>query len=73
MKKLQADRIQLTVTALNISRTAYASFALDAKSFFINYESSLGSSTVNGGDRFTCQLLNRVGFKPAWAELYAKL
>lgn len=50
---------QLTITALNLSRTAYASFALDARSFFIDYEFG-GSSATKGGDRFTCQLLNKV-------------
>ncbi|WPH02781.1 Rad9-domain-containing protein [Acrodontium crateriforme] len=48
----------LTITALNLSRTAYASFALDAKTFFISYDFQATSSLKNG-DRFTCQLLNK--------------
>jgi hypothetical protein len=45
---------------LNLSKTAYASFAFDAETFFIEYSFDAGqSSTAN--DRFTCQLLNKVG------------
>ncbi|KAK5169586.1 uncharacterized protein LTR77_005563 [Saxophila tyrrhenica] len=51
-------RVQLTFTALNLSRTAYASFALDSRSFFINYEFQ-GSGAAKDGDRFTCQILNK--------------
>jgi len=50
---------QLTLTALNSSRTGYASFALDAKTFFIDYAFD-ATSSAKGGDRFTCQLLNKV-------------
>lgn len=49
---------QLTLTALNSSRTAYASFALDANAFFIEYHFKSNSQSTNG-DRFTCQLFNR--------------
>ncbi|KAI7536332.1 Rad9-domain-containing protein [Hortaea werneckii] len=55
---LEARSDKLTITALNLSRTAYASFALDAKVFFLEYQFRASSST-NGGDRFTCQLLNK--------------
>jgi cell cycle checkpoint control protein RAD9A len=51
---------QLSITALNLSRTAYASFALGARSFFIDYEFQ-GTVSAKGGDRFTCQVLNKVG------------
>lgn len=51
--------LQLTLTALNLSRTAYASFALDARAFFIHYKFDSQSKT-SGGDRFTCQLFNKV-------------
>lgn len=51
--------MQLTLTALNLSKTAYASFALDSRAFFIEYDFN-GNSQVGGGDRFTCQLYNRV-------------
>ncbi|KAK5714686.1 hypothetical protein LTR17_017141 [Elasticomyces elasticus] len=51
---------KLTVTALNLSKTAYAAFALDAKTFFIDYDFSASSNTsAKTADRFTCQLLNR--------------
>jgi hypothetical protein len=50
--------LQLTLTALNLSKTAYASFALDAQSFFITYTFN-ASSPSSSGDRFTCQLYNR--------------
>ncbi|KAH9844820.1 rad9 protein [Teratosphaeria destructans] len=51
---------QLSLTALNLSRTAYASFAFEAKAFLNDYRfSPSSSSTSTGGDRFTCQLLNK--------------
>lgn len=52
--------MQFTLTALNSSRTAYASFALDARSFFLDYDFD-ANSQASGGDRFTCQLYNKVG------------
>jgi cell cycle checkpoint control protein RAD9A len=55
---IEARSEKLTITALNLSRTAYASFSLDAKSFFISYHFN-GKPAVKGGDRFTCQLLNK--------------
>lgn len=55
----EANAQKLTLTALNLSRTAYASFALDARSFFSNYEFK-GTGYGKGGERFTCQLLNKV-------------
>lgn len=50
---------QLTLTALNSSRTAYASFALHARAFFLDYDFK-SNNAGSGGDRFTCQLYNRV-------------
>ena len=55
---IEARSEKLAITALNLSRTAYASFSLDAKSFFLNYDFN-GRPAVKGGDRFTCQLLNK--------------
>lgn len=55
---IEARNEKLTITALNISRTAYASFSLDAKTFFIDYDFNAKPNT-KGGDRFTCQLLNK--------------
>ena len=55
---IEARNEKLTITALNLSRTAYASFSLDAKSFFINYDFK-SKPAMKGGDRFTCQLLNK--------------
>ncbi|KAK5718637.1 hypothetical protein LTR15_008370 [Elasticomyces elasticus] len=58
---LEARNDKLTVTALNLSKTAYAAFALDAKTFFIDYDFSASSNTsAKTADRFTCQLLNKV-------------
>ncbi|KAH0290623.1 Rad9-domain-containing protein, partial [Aureobasidium sp. EXF-3399] len=51
---LEARGDMLTLTALNSSRTSYASFALDAKTFFLSYDFGLGQ-----GARFTCQLYNK--------------
>lgn len=58
---MEARSEKLTLTALNSSRTAYASFALDAKTFFINYDFDVRHAS-SGGDRFTCQLFNKVSF-----------
>ncbi|KAF2211001.1 hypothetical protein CERZMDRAFT_112831 [Cercospora zeae-maydis SCOH1-5] len=55
---IEAKSDKFTLTALNSSRTAYASFALDATSFFIDYDFD-ANSQASGGDRFTCQLNNR--------------
>ncbi|THY31573.1 Rad9-domain-containing protein [Aureobasidium pullulans] len=44
----------LILTTLNSSKTSYASFALDAKTFFLSYNFGLGE-----GARFTCQLYNK--------------
>jgi cell cycle checkpoint control protein RAD9A len=55
---LLLTREQFTLTALNLSKTAYASFALDARSFFISYAFN-ANSPASSGDRFTCQLYNR--------------
>ena len=55
---IEARSDKLTITALNLSRTAYSSFALDASTFFISYDFR-GNSAATGGDRFTCQLLNK--------------
>ncbi|SMQ47252.1 unnamed protein product [Zymoseptoria tritici ST99CH_1A5] len=55
---IEARGEKLTLTALNLSRTAYASFALDARAFFIHYKFDSQSKT-SGGDRFTCQLFNK--------------
>ncbi|KXL50958.1 hypothetical protein M433DRAFT_149219 [Acidomyces richmondensis BFW] len=56
---IEARSEKLTITALNLSRTAYASFTLDATKFFVDYNFSPVNSRVKGGDRFTCQLLNK--------------
>lgn len=55
----RANRHQLTLTALNSSRTAYASFSLDANSFFLVYDFNV-RKTQGRSDRFTCQLFNKV-------------
>ncbi|KAF2725058.1 Rad9-domain-containing protein [Polychaeton citri CBS 116435] len=55
---LEARAETLTLTALNLSRTAYASFALDANTFLLEYKFHPVSS-VRGNDRFTCQLYNK--------------
>jgi cell cycle checkpoint control protein RAD9A len=44
---------------LNLSKTAYASFSFDAESFFISYSFNIVQASTSG-DRFTCQLLNKV-------------
>ncbi|KAK4619625.1 DNA repair protein rad9 [Fulvia fulva] len=55
---LEARSEKLTLTALNSSRTAYASFALHARAFFLDYDFK-SNNAGSGGDRFTCQLYNR--------------
>ncbi|KAI4727723.1 Rad9-domain-containing protein [Aureobasidium sp. EXF-10728] len=51
---MEARGDMLTLTTLNSSRTSYASFALDAKTFFLSYDFAFGQ-----GARFTCQLYNK--------------
>jgi cell cycle checkpoint control protein RAD9A len=55
---IEARSEKLTITALNNSRTAYASFSLDARTFFVDYDFN-GKPNAKAGDRFTCQLLNK--------------
>lgn len=56
---------QLSLTALNSSKSAYASFSLDSRVFFSTYHFMISShsnharSTSLDG-RFTCQLYNKV-------------
>lgn len=54
-----SNALQLTFTALNLSRTAYASSAFDGGIFFTSYDYQ-GTASSKGADRFTCQLLNKV-------------
>jgi cell cycle checkpoint control protein RAD9A len=56
---------QLSLTALNSSKSAYASFSLDSRVFFSKYHFEISSpsnharsTSLNG--RFTCQLYNKV-------------
>ncbi|KAI5205859.1 Rad9-domain-containing protein [Aureobasidium subglaciale] len=51
---MEARGDMLALTTLNSSRTSYASFSLDARSFFLSYNFGLGQ-----GARFTCQLYNK--------------
>ena len=58
--------LKLTLTALNSSKSAYASFRLDKNTFFekYNYSPSEAQSQQAGDEvepRFTCQLYNKVG------------
>ncbi|GAB7363142.1 hypothetical protein MBLNU230_g3428t1 [Neophaeotheca triangularis] len=55
---LEAGADKLTFTAINSSRTAYASFALGARIFFLEYDYQTTASS-SAGDLFTCQLYNR--------------
>ena len=56
---------QLSLTALNSSKSAYASFCLDGSDFFDKYFYSSDSSEGERSDgvseaRFTCQVYNKV-------------
>ncbi|USW55724.1 hypothetical protein Slin15195_G090430 [Septoria linicola] len=55
---IEARSDKFTLTALNSSRTAYASFTLEARAFFLDYDFD-ANSQASGGDRFTCQLYNK--------------
>lgn len=50
---------KLVLSALNSSRSAYASFTLDKGAFFEKYTYGLTSESTEEG-RFTCQLYNKV-------------
>ncbi|KAF2860278.1 hypothetical protein K470DRAFT_73000 [Piedraia hortae CBS 480.64] len=52
---IEAQNDKLTLTTLNLSKTALASFTLDADGFFISYDFTANDS----GRNFTCQLLNK--------------
>ncbi|KAF2086706.1 DNA repair protein Rad9 [Saccharata proteae CBS 121410] len=54
---IEARRDRLSLTALNSSKSAYASFALEASKFFSNYEFSPSTNSVEG--RFTCRIMNK--------------
>lgn len=51
------DVIKLNLTALNLSRTAYAACSLDAKTYFSSYI----FTPSNGTDRFAAKIYNKVG------------
>ncbi|GAM90518.1 hypothetical protein ANO11243_085620 [Dothideomycetidae sp. 11243] len=55
---IEARPDKFTFTALNVSRTAYAAFSLDAGTFFLSYDFDSHGSRTPG--RFTCQLSNKV-------------
>ncbi|GAB7339127.1 hypothetical protein MBLNU457_5799t2 [Dothideomycetes sp. NU457] len=65
---IEARNDKLSFTTLNSSRTAYASFALEASSFFTTYEFNSLTSTAEG--RFTCQLYNRALLSAFKARLF---
>ncbi|MCJ1304496.1 hypothetical protein MMC08_007308, partial [Hypocenomyce scalaris] len=61
---LEARRSKLILTALNSSKSAYASFALESSVFFEKYEFSASPSRgqrsgSDGEGRFTCQIYNK--------------
>lgn len=56
---------QLRLSALNSTKTAFASFVCEREPFFESYEFTLGmanraSFQSQGGDRFYCQILLKV-------------
>ncbi|OJD28936.1 dna repair protein rad9 [Diplodia corticola] len=54
---LEARREKLSLTALNSSKSAYASFALDSSAFFSSYKFAPATANVDG--RFTCRVYNK--------------
>ncbi|KAL8995462.1 MAG: hypothetical protein Q9169_004803 [Polycauliona sp. 2 TL-2023] len=59
---LEARSDRLTLSALNSSKSAYASFALDSITFFESfsyYETRHADRSQDGPSRFTCQLYNK--------------
>ena len=56
---------QLTFTALNSSKSAYASFALEGNKFFLQYECLPSNGGIEG--RFTCSMYSKVReMLPVW-------
>ncbi|KAL0264199.1 hypothetical protein SLS55_000145 [Diplodia seriata] len=51
---IEARREKLSLTALNSSKSAYASFAFDSSSFFSSYKFAPAAANVDG--RFTCRV-----------------
>lgn len=58
---IEARNNHLILTALNSSKSAYASFTLDRRDFFENYSYSQGGNIHSNDDqnRFTCQVYNK--------------
>ncbi|KAF4544982.1 DNA repair protein Rad9 [Lasiodiplodia theobromae] len=54
---IEARRDKLSLTALNSSKSAYASFAFDASKFFSSYSFAPAAANVDG--RFTCRIYNK--------------
>ncbi|KAI4249259.1 MAG: hypothetical protein L6R40_000717 [Gallowayella cf. fulva] len=53
---------KLTLTTLNSSKSAYASFAFDSSAFFETYsfkDTRRSDPSQEGGNRFTCQVYNK--------------
>ncbi|KAK7712734.1 hypothetical protein SLS57_007688 [Botryosphaeria dothidea] len=55
---IEARRERLSLTALNSSKSAYASFALDSSKFFSHYK--FVPTARNSDGRFTCRIYNKV-------------
>lgn len=53
---LEARYGQLSLAALNLSKSAYASFTFEKEEFFLLYEYD---ALTRAGDRFSCSILNK--------------
>lgn len=59
--RIVPNEIQLRLSALNSTKTAFASFACAREVFFEAYSFTVRRSAAgNGGDRFYCQILIKV-------------
>ena len=54
------DQIQLVLTALNTSKSAYASFKLTGNKFFSKYQFKPPRSGTQAKDKFYCKIYNKV-------------
>ena len=60
--------MKLVLTALNSSKSAYASFTLVGSKFFSRYHFK-GSGEAGARGKFNCKIYNKVAFSCSWVEI----
>lgn len=55
--------LQLRLSVLNSSKTAYSAFVFDADSFFESYSFGAASGRSSNPDKFCCEIYLKVGIQ----------